>query len=169
MKFRCQRRCAAEFRGSQTFHHRTIAEQGTSSTAWREDCRHDGLPVTLQGEQALSRGSRPHLRGAVVGGSQHLLTVGREDCGTDKYPVTAECEQALSRGSRPHLRGAVVGGSQHLLTVGREDCGTDHIVVSQGEQAHSQSSRPHLRVPSQEAVSTCWPSAEKTADRTNCP
>ena len=89
MKFRCQRRCAALFRGSQTLHQRAIAEQVTSSTAWREDRRVDPVAVTLQREQALSRGSRPHLRSAVAGGSQHLLVVGREDCRVDR------CDRSL--------------------------------------------------------------------------
>ena len=60
----------------------------------REDCRNDLVAVTLQGEQALPRGSRPRLRGIVTGCGQHLLAVGREDCRTDPLAVTLQGAQA---------------------------------------------------------------------------
>ena len=111
---------------------------------------------------------REHTAGGPVAGcGQHLLPVGREDRRKDSAFVTLQSAQALPRGSRPHLPGQVEGCGQHLLAIGGEDCRLDRIERDRPRCAgHSPEAADHTFAPSQDAVSTCWPSAEKTAELT---
>ncbi len=138
-------------------------------SGWAESGGNNQIPVTIKGDEGwlvaaqIPHPSRPSR------GCDHMRSVSAESGGFDPILVPLEgYETWLVAAQIPHPRRLVRGRCDHVHAVGAE-CGGDDVtlVSSRAVKLGLSPRKSHIRVVlSQEAVTTCVPSARNAAETT---